>query len=110
VQWRGGKYEQAYLDLRNDLFFTRVCVSTIDDADDVRLCTLHQSDRSPEHTLSATPCIAVFRVSMHRQMTDAGHDNDVLDWSRSMYNDSPVRVKETYELFLLVARIITSVV
>jgi hypothetical protein len=62
VQWWGGKHERAYLDLRDDLFFTRVCVSTVDDADDVRFCALHQSDRSPEHTLSATACIAVFRV------------------------------------------------
>lgn len=80
MQWRGGKYERAYLDLRDDLFFTRVCVSTVDDADDVRLCALHQSDRSPEHSLPATACVAVFRVSMRRQMTNAGDDNDVLDW------------------------------
>jgi hypothetical protein len=76
VQWRGGKHERVYLGLRDDLFFTRVCVATVDDADDVRLCALHQSDRSPEHTLSATACIAVVRVSMSRQMTNA----DVLDW------------------------------
>ncbi len=80
MQWRGGKYERVYLGLRDDLFFTRVCVSTIDDADDVRLCALHQSDRSPEHTLSTTACIAVFRVSMRRQMTNSGDGNDVLDW------------------------------
>jgi hypothetical protein len=78
----GGKYERAYLGLRDDLFFVRVCVSTVDDADDIRLCALHQSDRSPEHTLSATACIAAFRVSMRRrQMINAGDgDNDVLGW------------------------------
>jgi hypothetical protein len=79
VQWRGGKHEWAYLGLRDDLFFTRVRVSTVDDADDVRLCALHQSDRSPEHTLSATTCIAVVRVSTRRQMTNVGDDDDVLD-------------------------------
>jgi len=62
VPWRGGKREWAYLGLRDDLFFTRVCVSTVDDADDVRLCALHQRDRGPEHTLSATTCIAVRSV------------------------------------------------
>ena len=110
MQWQGGKHERANLDFRDDLFFTRICVSTVDDADDVRLCALHQSDRGPEHTLSATACITVFRVSMRRQMTNASHDNDVLDWSRYTYNDSPIRVEETYDLFFLLARIITSVV
>lgn len=70
MQWRGGKHERAHLDLHDDLFFTRVSVSTVDDADDVRLCALHQSDRSPEHTLASTACIAVFRVSMHNAQTD----------------------------------------
>lgn len=81
MQWRGGKHERAHLGLRDDLFFTRVCVSTVDNADDVRLCALHQSDRSPEHTLSATACITVFRVSMRgQQIRNAVDDNDVLDW------------------------------
>jgi hypothetical protein len=64
----GGKHQRANLGLRDDLFFTRVYVSTVDNANDVRLCALHQSDRSPEYTFSATACIAVFRVSMRGQM------------------------------------------
>ena len=106
------KHERAYLGLRDNLFFTRLCVSTVDDADDVRLCALHQSERSPEHTLSATTCITVFRVSIactELMMTNFSDDNRA-ELGGYTYNDSPVRVKETYELFLLFARIIMSIV
>ncbi len=92
----------THLGFCDDLLFTRVRVSTVDDADDIRLCTLHQSDRSPEHTLSTTACITVFRLSMRRrrQRTTCR--------VRHACENSPVRVKETYEL--LVACIIMGVI
>lgn len=55
---------RAHLDLRDDLFLGRIRVSAVNDADDVRLRTLHESDRSPEDAFPATARIAVPPLSM----------------------------------------------
>jgi hypothetical protein len=82
-------YHDTYLDLRDDLFFGCVGVTTVHDANDVGLRALHKSDRSPKHTLPTAAGIAAPSLSIRRQQRRAG-------WVRN----SPVRMKEPYKLLL----------
>ena len=77
---------RTYLDLRDDLLFGRVGVTTVHDADDVGLCALHKSNCAPKDTLSAAAGVAVPSLSTRRRPERA--------------RNSPVRMKEAYELLL----------
>ena len=62
---------RTYLDFRDDLLFGRVGVTTVHDADDVRLCALHKSNCGPKHTFPTAARIAVLSLSTHRQQKRA---------------------------------------